>query len=116
MTANAIIEDNGTPKAADDLTLSPRAREIIERVKGTHAQWIAIAKWGRERLETKDVPNAKIGLAVVAYEDLRKKLTWPLWATTMSDDDIKAQQFSIQATYSRIQRIVPDVFGPQPVA
>lgn len=115
-----VIEDQGKHKSANDPTLSPRALDIVLKVEKTNAQWMNIAKWGRETLEaaSKKGTNATIGLALVTYENLRKKLACPLWKATQSDQDIEGQMFAIQATYSRILRLVPDAFDkaqPKPV-
>ena len=110
----AIIEDGLKPKAADDPTLSPEAQRIVKQVSQAHKRWIEIATWGRETLaKGKDSISLKEGMALLAYEGLRKKLTWPLWSTKMDSVAIEGQIFAIQATWQRIKRSVPDAFEPK---
>jgi len=113
MTGNAFhyfIEDNRVPKAVDDPTLSPRAKEIIKRVTNAHTRWIEMAKWNATALGYVRHLNAQEAIAAAAYEGLRKKLTWPAWSTSMTDDHVKRQMFAIQATYARMRRLVPESF------
>jgi hypothetical protein len=106
------IEDHGTPKALDDPTLSPRAQEIARQVEKSHARWLRLAAWGRDALgRDPKTLNIKEAMAVQAYADLCKKVTWPLWSTKMDDEAVKSLVFAIQATCSRVARLVPEVFA-----
>ena len=108
----AAIDDDRTPKDFNDPTLSPRAKEIVKRVAKMHARWLELAQWGGTALgRDPDKLTTKEAMAVEAYYNLRKKVTWPLWSTHQTDQQIQAQIFAIQATYSRIKRLVPDSFS-----
>lgn len=110
-THRAAIEDNGTPKAFDDVALSERAAEIAKRVAQAHARWLQLATWGANALgRDPKTLTAKEALAVETYYNLRKKVTWPLWSTRQTDTEVQAQMFAIQATYARMRRLVPEAF------
>jgi hypothetical protein len=110
-THRAAIEDNGTPKAFDDEGLSERAADIAKRVAQAHARWVQLATWGASALgRDPKTLTAREAMAVETYYNLRKKVTWPLWSTRQSDDDVKGMIFAIQATFNRMRRLVPDAF------
>lgn len=111
-THRAAIEDNGTPKAFDDDNLSPRAKGIAKRAANAHARWIQLSTWGAAALgRDPKTLTVKEALAVEAYYGLRKKVTWPLWSTRQTDEDVKSLMFAIQATITRMRRLVPEAFN-----
>ena len=109
-TPRVAIEDNGVPKDFDDITLSDRARAIVKKVRKTHALWLRLAAWGAKDLNT--VKDVREIMAFRAYHDLRAKIkaTWPLWSTTMTDQDVDTQRFAIQATHARVKSLYPEAF------
>lgn len=110
-TQRFAIEDSGIPKAFDDTTLSPRAKEIVKRVADVHLKWIRLATWGANALgRDPKTLTTKEAMAVETYYNLRKKVTWPLWSTRQTDQDVEGLVFAIQATFSRMKRLVPEAF------
>ena len=113
MDHQAAIEDGGTPKRLDDPTLSDRAKIIANRVGRCHTRWLEVARWGADAIgrDPKSL-TAKENMAVEVYYAFRKKITWPVWSTRQTDEEITALMFVIQATHARIHRLVPEAYVP----
>ena len=108
----AVEDSDRKPKAPDDPTLSVEGKKLAKRIRAAHQRWLEVSRWGIQATQfRKACLTHQEQLAVVIYERLRLRLTWPVWSVLSAPETVTTQMRDINGSHRRIKHLVPDAFA-----